>query len=343
MNLNVPQYEKRKQDHIKLALMTENQAESFNFFDRISLIHEALPDFDFDEIDISTHRFNQKIPKPFLISSMTAGHQDSISINERLFAACDHLGWALGVGSQRRELSDGDARKEWTYLKEVYPHVKVFSNLGISQLITTPFKKIEAIIEALAASALIIHCNPLQECLQEEGTPLFKGSWRSIEELVKKVSIPVVIKETGCGFSKNTLVRLSNIGVAAVDVSGLGGTHWGRIEGGRASSQILKTAAQSFQNWGIDTIHSMVYAKEINPKYEIWGSGGVRSGLDAAKLFSLGATMVGFAKLILQAALESTDAVIMQMKTIEYELKVAMFCTGSLSLKDLEDKHFVNE
>ena len=74
------------------------------------------------------------------------------------------------------------------------------------------------------------------------------------------------------------------------------------------------------------------------PRFEIWGSGGVRHGLDAAKLIALGATTVSFAKPMLQAALHSTEHVLAVMESIEYELKVAMFCTGSRVLQDLKEK-----
>jgi len=149
----------------------------------------------------------------------------------------------------------------------------------------------------------------------------------------------VVVKETGCGFSVETLAKLNDVGVAAVDVSGLGGTHWGRIEGHRAVNDSMRSrAALAFHNWGIDTIHSVVNATSLTPNFEIWGSGGVRNGLDAAKLFALGASSVAFAKPLLNAALQSAEDVLSLMTAIEYELKVAMFCTGSLTLCDLKEK-----
>lgn len=333
------QFEQRKQDHIKLALLQDNQTSDLNALDSLHLIHEALPDLDFEELDISSQRFHQTIPTPFFISSMTAGHQDAKAINRALLAACKACGWAMGVGSQRRELNDNQAAFEWAPLRQDYPEVNLFSNLGIAQLITTPIDDILKLTDALNAQALIIHFNALQECIQPEGTPQFKGAWQAIEELVKALPLPVIVKETGCGFSKKTLMRLNDTGVAAVDVSGLGGTHWGRIEGHRASHDpIRQQTAASFANWGIDTVASVKQAQSIQPNFEIWGSGGVRQGLDAAKLIALGASSIGFAKPMLEAALKSEDEVILLMKTIEYELKVAMFCTGSKTLSDLKEK-----
>lgn len=339
MSDDYSQFEKRKQDHIELALLKSNQASELNTFDKVSLIHEALPDVNFDEISIAGMRLGCLVAKPFMVSSMTAGHRDSVDINRNLMSACAESGWAMGVGSQRRELTDKDAAYEWQALRRDFKDVCLFSNLGIAQLITTPLSHIQRLTDALQAKALIIHCNPLQECIQPEGTPAYRGSWQVLADLVAALPLPVVLKETGCGFSLETLSRLNNMGIAAVDVSGLGGTHWGRIEGHRATDEPMRhRASVTFRNWGIDTVQSVRDAHSLHPTFEIWGSGGVRHGLDAAKLFALGATTVGFAKPMLTAGLISAKEVEGVMNTIEYELKVAMFCTGSSVLGDLKEK-----
>ncbi len=339
MTEDYSQFEQRKQDHIDLALMQANQTPELNTFDAVSMTHDALPDIDFNDIVITGKRFGVTVATPFMVASMTAGHRNAADINRHLIAACNVQGWAMGVGSQRRELTDNKAAFEWQSLRRDYPNVALFSNLGIAQLITTPLVHIQRLTDALQAGALIIHCNPLQECIQPEGTPAFKGCWRALADLVNALPLPVVVKETGCGFSQATLIRLNDIGVAAVDVSGLGGTHWGRIEGHRALNEPLRQKASlTFRNWGIDTVKSVVDAQALQPTYEIWGSGGVRHGLDAAKIIALGATTVGFAKPMLSAALQTADDVIALMASIEYELKVAMFCTGSRVLNDLKEK-----
>jgi isopentenyl-diphosphate delta-isomerase len=333
------QFEQRKQDHIKLSLMPENQTAALSTLDSIQLVHDALPDLNFNEVIIEGSRFGKKVAKPFLVSSMTAGHRRAKHINHHLVAACAHSGWAMGVGSQRRELTDPKAAFEWEQLRRNFPKVSLYSNLGIAQLITTPMSEIQRLTDALQADALIIHCNPLQECIQPEGTTEYKGSWHALEQAVKQLKLPIIVKETGCGFSRGTMVRLNNIGIAAIDIGGLGGTHWGRIEGHRATKDPIRSqAAITFKDWGIDTATAVRQAAELKPNYEIWGSGGVTHGLNAAKLFALGASAVGYAKPMLEAALVSAEQVHNQMLTIEYELKVAMFCTGSRVLADLRNK-----
>lgn len=339
MSIDTQKFEQRKRDHIQLALLTENQAAELHDLDRVQFMHEALPDLDLDEVVLESRRFSSVAAKPFIISSMTAGHEGSANINQNLMEACSLHDWAMGVGSQRRELSDEHAAKEWAVLRKRYPNAALYSNLGIAQLIVTPMDAVRRLCEALQASALIIHCNPLQESVQPEGTPQFKGCWQALEQLVLALDLPVVVKETGCGFNGKTMQRLNNIGVSAIDISGLGGTHWGRIEGHRAKdSPLHHQVSQSFRSWGISTFNSMMQANSLALDCEIWGSGGVRHGLDAARLLALGAGTVGFAKPLLEPALKSAEAVSLKMQQIEYELKVAMFCTGSRVLPDLKDK-----
>lgn len=338
MEQDYQQFEQRKQDHIKLSLMPENQTHELSGFDAVQLHHEALPDFNFSDISIASTRLGRAVQSPFFVSSMTAGHQHAAHINRNLIAACALSGWAMGVGSQRRELTDPRAAFEWCQLRADFPKVSLYSNIGIAQLITTPLAEIKRLTDALEADALFVHCNPLQECIQPEGDTDYKGCWNALEQLVKSHEVPVIIKETGCGFSAKTMQRLNDLGVAALDVSGLGGTHWGRIEGHRAVRDPIRyIAAHTFSDWGISTVQAVRQAAALSPQFEIWGSGGVLNGLNAAKLIALGATAIGYAKPMLEVAIHSAEQVKARMDTIEYELKTAMFCTGSRVLADLEN------
>lgn len=333
-------FQKRKQDHIAMALSPANEALGLSGLDRVELTHEALPELDFEEISLKSQILGFEVEKPLIISSMTAGHVDSIDLNQRLARMAEEKGWMMGVGSQRRELYDSVALNEWKTVRKAAPKVRLLGNLGLSQLIQTSTEKVKELVDGLEATAIFIHLNPLQECFQPEGTPHFKGGLKAIERLSRELSVPVIVKETGCGFSESTLKRLKEVGVQAVDLSGFGGTHWGRIEGQRAQAvgSMKAQAADTFKDWGISTVESMVNALEANVNYEIWASGGVRSGLDAARLFAMGAKCVGFAKPILQAALKSDAELSKCIDGLEYELKVALFCTGSKDLDLLRAK-----
>lgn len=330
--MNTEHFERRKADHLRLALDPEMEALGGSGFDRIHLPHEALPELDFSQVALGTPFFGFSAASPCFISSMTAGHANGEALNLTLARVASSRRWPMGLGSQRRELTDASARQEWKRLRRLAPNGYFLSNLGLSQLITNPMAKVLELVEALEAGALIIHTNPMQECLQPEGTPQFKGGLKALEKLCKASPVPVVLKETGCGFSRATLQKLTSVGLAAIDLSGYGGTHWGRIEGGRAPAESAqKIAALTFRAWGESTTASLEHAQSLGKKLkktEIWASGGLRSGLDGAKAIAMGARKVGFAKPALEAALLGEAALDSWISRIEFEMKVALFCSG---------------
>lgn len=340
------QFEQRKRDHIRIALDPRSQADGQNGLDSIELIHEALPELNFKEVDISTS-FAFKgnalsLSSPIFISSMTAGHEKGREINEALGRLSDRRQILMGVGSQRRELEDSNASKEWASVRKQAPNARLLGNIGIAQLIKSPIDKVRRLVDATEAVAFFVHLNPLQEVLQPEGTTDFQQGLKALEGLVKILNVPVIVKEVGCGFSVNTLKRLEDSGIFAVDISGRGGTHWGRVEGYRSQeNETLFKVAQTFADWGITTAQAMLNAKEARVAYEIWASGGVRNGLEIAKLCAMGAQKVGVAKPFLQAALGGDEALEALLTQFELELKIAMFCTGSKNLKDLQTKRVI--
>ncbi|MCB0349248.1 MAG: type 2 isopentenyl-diphosphate Delta-isomerase [Bdellovibrionales bacterium] len=338
---NTDQFEQRKQEHIKLSLTSEMQTRDLLGLDQIQLIHEALPEMNFEDVkvfDESCSLFSSAL----FVASMTAGHSEGDKINRTIAEACSIMSWPFAVGSQRRELYDKEDGKIWKELRNKYANLSLLGNIGLSQLIQAKPADIQSMIENMNPKALMVHTNPLQEVIQKEGTPYFRGGIEALENVCKTVKVPVILKETGCGFSKETLAKLNQIGLHAVDLSGLGGTHWGRIEGKR--SDLLKSnVATTFKDWGNSTLDSLLAAQTQKLNYQIWASGGIRSGLDVAKCIALGAKKVSLAKPIMERALVSTEAVVEYLKQTEYELRVAMFCTGSEKIEDLRNtKHIKN-
>lgn len=384
------EFEKRKKDHIRCALSPEAQSLTNEDWDKIFLIPEALPEVNLEEVSLRIESLGELWNTPFFVSSMTAGHSDSLKINSILAEVCAKKRWLLGVGSQRREIEDSQAHLEWKQLRKTYPNVMLASNIGLTQLITMPIVQIQNLVDHTEAKALFIHTNPLQECLQPEGTPQFRGGLDAMERLSQVLSVPIVVKEVGSGISTATIQRLKDIGVAAVDVSGRGGTHWGRVEGLRSPQNSIKSqAAETFKDWGLSTpkalyawsqVMSQKKVEEdcINNKkdeafvtnkanredcisvakqenngsenkasftsltssktLEIWASGGVRNGLQAAKCLALGAQRVGLAKPFLEAAMIGPEAVAELMDLLEYELKISLFCLGIKDLRELKQR-----
>ncbi len=335
-------FEQRKKEHIQHSLKQDAESLAQEDWDRIFLIPEALPEMDLSECSIEVESLGRRWKNPYFISSMTAGVSESHKINSILAEACAHEGWLMGVGSQRKELSVESASQEWKDIRRAHPKVMLASNIGLSQLIQSSISDIQKLIESTEAALLFVHTNPLQECLQREGTPQFRGGLEALEKLTQKLSIPVVVKEVGSGIAPKTIQRLKEIGVSAVDLSGRGGTHWGRVEGLRAPTESLQAkAAQTFQDWGLSTPRALYqwhhYEHRIDHKMELWASGGIRNGLQAAKAIALGAQRVGLAKPFLEAALKGVDSVKELMTLLEYELKVSLFCTGMKNIAELKD------
>ena len=334
-----PRFEKRKQEHMVLSLRDHVESNISTGLEDISLVHEALPDLNFDEVSLSQQTLGKQLGTPFFVSSMTGGWEESEKWNTKLAKICEKRSWVMGAGSQRGELEDPRKSKEWRNIRQACPDLILLGNIGLAQIISTPLAKIEQLVESLQAQAMQVHLNPLQEALQHEGTPFFKGGLQALKVLIKELSVPVILKETGCGFSKKTLERVNNQGLYAVDVSGLGGTHWGKLEGKRLpDGDFREGIGETFASWGVRTCDSLLYSREEKRDFKLWASGGLRNGLDAAKALALGAELVGFGKPILQALHKSEESLEQLMSKLEYELKVSLFCTGSSCIKDLRDK-----
>jgi isopentenyl-diphosphate delta-isomerase len=332
--MDIRQFEDRKRDHIRHALDPAHQAFGASGLEFVRMVHEALPELDMSQITLESRCLGRAVPTPFYIAAMTAGHGDAPALNRLFASACARKGWGLGVGSQRRDLEGNGQLDAWADLRATFPNLRLYGNVGLSQLLTVPASRISRLVQDMGATAMAVHANALQEGLQPEGTPRFKGGLVALKSLIEELDCPVVLKETGCGFSERTLRRVKDIGLAAVDVSGLGGTHWGRIEGARAQESHPENwqsrAAQVFADWGISTVESVLSAQRVlgQGPVETWASGGVRTGLDAIKLVALGAHQVGFAKSALEAAMAGEANLLAWMEQIEKEARLALFCTG---------------
>jgi len=329
-------YEARKRSHLVHSLSPDNQAflsRSKEFAD-FQATHQPLGDLNFEDVTLGVNDFaGSRLRAPFYVSSMTAGVKDAVRINDRLAKACENKGWIFALGSLRRELESGDDAFKIAKLRRAHPGLVILGNLGAAQLVALGAKKILEGLRPFGLQGMCIHLNPLQEALQTEGTPHFKGFLNELQKFIEISEIPIILKETGCGFSIKSLQILSSIkGLYALDLAGLGGTHWGRIEGARAKDardDVRARASVTFKDWGVPLEASLIAAmKHTTQVKELWASGGVRDGLYAQFLRHLGASRVGFAQPALLAAQTSTQTVEKFMEQIEFEARLAMFCRG---------------
>ncbi len=326
----------RKADHIRIATEEDVGFGSLtNGLDRYRFVHQALPEIDLDAVDTTTTLLGRRLAAPILISCMTGGVAKGGLINRILAAAAQHSGVAMGVGSQRAALDD-PALEATFQIRELAPDVPLLANLGAAQLAGPDgLDRCLAVVRMICADALVIHVNPLQEALQPEGTTRFAGLIDRIGEVAAAIDVPIIIKEVGWGIAENIARRLAEVGVAGIDVAGAGGTNWGEVERRRMDDPVMVRVAEEFRDWGIPTADAVVGCRRGFPDGLVIASGGLRTGLDAAKCLALGADAVGFAAPLLKAAVVSRRAVDERLRGIIEGLRIAMFCIGAATLTDL--------
>lgn len=327
--------ERRKAEHLRVALEEDVASGLTSGFERYRFMHQALPDVDLPAIDTAAAFLGARLRLPLLISSMTGGTTEATAINRVLASAANEAGVALGVGSQRGGIENPDLAATFR-VRDVAPNVFLLANLGAVQLNRGyGVEQCRRAVEMIEANALILHLNPLQEALQPEGDHAWAGLLGKIETVCRALDVPVVAKEVGWGIAPDTARALVNVGVAAIDVAGAGGTSWSQVEMHRARSPLAGRVAAHFVDWGIPTAECVQAVARTLPHTPLIASGGLRSGVDVAKAIALGATLGGLALPFLRAAKEGPEAVRDAIAEIEATLRVAMFGIGAANLAAL--------
>lgn len=329
----------RKQDHIRVCLEDESQFASLSAgFEAFYFEHQALPELALAEVDLRTEFLGKRLAAPLIVSSMTGGPALGEAINRHLAQGVEAAGLGLGVGSQRIALEHPETAASFE-VRRYAPSALVFANLGAVQL-NYGYGEAEArrAVQMIGADGLYLHLNPLQEAVQEGGDTDFRGLLDKIGALAAALPFPVLVKEVGAGLAPATLLALTERGVAAVDVAGAGGTSWAQVEGLRAASPEGRGLGETFRDWGMPTAVLVAEGRRLAPAARIIASGGIRSGLDAAKALALGADLVSIAKPVLAAALESGEAVHRILERWKRELAIAFFCVGARDLAEFRAK-----
>ena len=329
--------ERRKGDHVEIVA-SEDLSQNYVYWDDIKLVHNPLPEVDLEEIDTSVTIFGRRLKAPLVISAMTGGYGKAEEINRNLASVAEEFGIGMGVGSQRAALENPEVARTYSVIKEFEIPLRI-GNLGVPQLIkqglTAPLgiEEGKAAMEMVDAHMLAVHLNYLQEIVQPEGDTKSRGGLKALERFA--AALPVIAKETGAGMPRETALKLKRAKVRGIDVGGLGGTSFSAVEYYRAKSagdSSRVNIGKTFWDWGIPTPVAVVVA---NVGLPVIATGGLRSGLDVARAISIGASSAGMAGRLLPAALESKEALTIELRTIVDELKAAMFLVGAKDLKEL--------
>jgi isopentenyl-diphosphate Delta-isomerase len=331
----------RKKDHINLCLTEEVAFQTkTNGFEHYDFVHYAITEVDTAKIDFKTDFFGKNVNYPFLISCMTGGTEKANDINLKLAVIAEELQIPVGMGSQRQALENENFHSSYKIIRRHARSVPVLGNIGAAQVVQLGTDKIRFLVDLVEADAMIIHINPLQELIQDNGEPLFSGLLNKIEQLTKELSIPVIIKEVGSGISGTAARKLLECGVRGIDVAGAGGTSWAGVEMLRNNN----FDENFFWDWGLPTSWCIkdVYKLKTNYEFTIIGSGGINNSLDMAKAFALGADIAASARIILQELEKNgAEAVINMIHNWFNTLRKIMYLTGSASLPEFKKNKII--
>jgi isopentenyl-diphosphate delta-isomerase len=306
--------------------------------EELEFVNNALPEVNLSDIDPSTRFLGQTVGLPFLVSCMTGGYAEALGINKRLAEVCEEMRIPMGVGSQRQALEDATYRRTFGVVREVAPTVPIIGNIGAAEVARMQTADAaRRLIDLVRADAFAVHLNPLQELLQPEGSTDFEGVLKGITLLVESLPVPVIVKEIGAGISVPVARQLLNAGVRHIDIAGAGGTSWAGVETLRSRDREF---AIQFWDWGIPTAKALRDVSALRseaPPFTLIASGGIATGMEAAKCIALGADLVGTARPVLQALHSRKKKGVREFLALwEKSLRGVMFLTGSRTLKELQ-------
>ncbi len=330
------QTKQRKKEHLDIFRNENIRFDKKNGFEKYRLVHTALPEIDFDSIDLTTQFLGYPLSFPFMINPITGGEKNGKELNRILATVASKHKIAFSTGSIRPCLEDENALNSFSIAKEIAPNIPVIGNLGGQQLLEYSYTKIADLIERLQFDALTIHLNPLQEVLQPEGDREFHGIYDKILEINENAKVPILVKEVGFGLSVDDITKLAQGGISWVDIAGAGGTSWAKVEQFRGRTTRERQVAGEFANFGQSTAAALLDALSVR-NINIIASGGLDNGLDVAKALAMGAHLVASAGAILDAYYvggnEGLSELILRYKQT---LKIAFFITGSKNLEDFQ-------
>ncbi len=325
---------RRKTEHIEVCLHRPVEFQhKRSWLEHVQLVHQAVPTFSMSDVRLSFEFLGRKLAAPFIIGAMTGGTPESAIINRDLARLAAEKGVGLALGSQRPMLEDPSTTPGYC-LRDVASDVLILGNIGLPQAAALKTEEVIGLMTQIGADGICLHLNATMEMFQEGGDEPTRNADAVIGRLAGALGDRLIVKETGCGMSRETASRLVRLGVRNVDVAGAGGTSWVRVEKLRRGTEAL--GLEKFEEWGIPTAASLLEVRGLNLRPI--ASGGLRSGLDAAKAVALGAHAASAALPILRALDKGgVEEAGRWLDGLITGLKRAMVLTGCPDLKTLRE------
>lgn len=320
--------EERKIAHLKHAVETKTGPLPAGWND-IILIHQALTRYDRDQINIGTELFGKRLAMPLIINAITGGAPGLEKINGSFALAAKELNIGMAVGSQTAGVYNKELKITYSIVRKTNPQGLIMANVSALAGVKTALEAIEMV----EADAVQLHLNTAQELIMAEGDRDFRMTEENISRIVEMSPVPVIIKEVGFGISKETAVRLYDLGIKGLDTGGAGGTNFASIELARDPENRL----DYLRSWGIPSAISLLEILDLKIPLTVIASGGITNTLDMYKALALGADAAALAGTFLKTLVqEGEKSLIKRIKSMEEELKNLILLTGQGSVANLK-------
>lgn len=320
------QRRERKDQHIENYLRTRSRGSTL--LEDVYIEHRAISDVSLEQIDTSVDFMGKRISMPLMVDAMTGGGNSSASINEDLSSICESVGIPMAVGSESIALSDSASRESFELVKQKKDLIRV-GNLGFER----NFDDFVFARDLIDAYAMQVHLNIAQELVMKEGDNNYHSPIKIIKELVENFDYPIIVKETGCGISKEVAKELVDAGIKYIDVAGRGGTNFIEIEDLRD----FEVDYSDLYGWGIPTAKSIIDVRSVSDDVFIVASGGIKTAMDVVKSIIIGADMAAMTGEVLNYLVRGGfDACESFLNEINHKIKIIMALIGVRNIEELK-------